>query len=432
MLALLVVASLLQAQTMTFDQADRLLKAGSYNDAIDAFEEYLDSNEEDANAYFKIGVASLQIEKYKKAIISFSQAIIFGKNSVAVYNNRAYAYALNNQYFEAITDYDSVIAKKPSSEAYIERGKMKVRTGDERGAIGDYDLAAELDPKNAIVFEERAVLKSMLKMHDEALKDYKKAVDIEPSETLFFKIAQMESSFGRDEIAIYYFDKAIKLNGDNVYYYDERANAKMALGLYKDAIEDLNTAEKLDPDDVNHFMERGLAYHNIEQYDKALKDFNQAIRLTPHDSKLYLYRAASHFGMNDNKSVLTDLRKVIELDPSNIDAYLFKGDAYTNLLDYPKAIEYYSKYIELEPNNYAVYRKRGDAKYSNRDYEAAIEDYNQVLNMNKNIALVYNNRGVSYFNLNRLDEACADLNTAKEKGFSQGYQLLKRNCKNLD
>ncbi|MBW5398273.1 tetratricopeptide repeat protein, partial [Brachyspira pilosicoli] len=48
-------------------------------------------------------------------------------------------------------------------------------------AIKDYDKAIELNPNNGAFYNNRGVSKENLEEYNEALKDYKKALELDPN-----------------------------------------------------------------------------------------------------------------------------------------------------------------------------------------------------------------------------------------------------------
>jgi tetratricopeptide (TPR) repeat protein len=58
-----------------------------------------------------------------------------------------------------------------SAKAYRERGFSKSDTGDQKGAIADFDRSIELDPKDADTYAGRGFAKFMLKDKQGAIND---------------------------------------------------------------------------------------------------------------------------------------------------------------------------------------------------------------------------------------------------------------------
>ena len=66
------------------------------------------------------------------------------------------------------------MTEQMTARAYYNRGTAKVRSGDHKGAITDYDKAIELNPKYAMAYSNRGVAKYYLGNHKGAVKDFDK------------------------------------------------------------------------------------------------------------------------------------------------------------------------------------------------------------------------------------------------------------------
>ncbi|XVE93137.1 hypothetical protein REPUB_Repub01dG0164200 [Reevesia pubescens] len=81
--------------------------------------------------------------------------------------------------------------------------------------------------------------------------------------------------------AVKYYSEAIKLNGTNATYYNNRAAAYLELGCFQQAEEDCSKAISLDKKNVKAYMRRGTARESLLCYKEALEDFKHALVLEP-------------------------------------------------------------------------------------------------------------------------------------------------------
>ena len=63
--------------------------------------------------------------------------------------------------------------------------------------------------------------------------------------------------------------------------FNNRGNAKIALGEHRDAIADYNEAIKINPKDAIAFNNRGKAKLRIGDKEGAVKDFQEANKIDP-------------------------------------------------------------------------------------------------------------------------------------------------------
>lgn len=127
---------------------------------------------------------------------------------------------------------------------------------------------------------------------NEALADYKKAVELNPSE------------------ALTYFNRSLLYTRIN---------------HYSDAITDLNTAIKLQPNAAIMYVKRALAKYASQDNAGALQDVESAIELNQNITEAYNLRAILRFSFNDYQGAKNDFDQAIKLDPLNSEWYKNRG-----------------------------------------------------------------------------------------------------------
>ena len=131
---------------------------------------------------------------YETAIEDYTQAIKKDSKYSGAYNNRAWTkYLLGKShtstrnteaagalYHAAISDSNEAIELDPRPAFYHTRGDAKAAMGDSIGAIEDFDITLQLDPKDAIAYYDRARAKQGLGQQDAANADFEKAKTLDP------------------------------------------------------------------------------------------------------------------------------------------------------------------------------------------------------------------------------------------------------------
>ncbi len=129
---------------------------------------------------------------------------------------------------------------------YNNQGVAKFKSGDNYGAIKDYDRAIAIDPKYSESYVNRGIAKFKLGKIQAAIKDYNLAIAInaKDSEAYYNRgIAQFES--GDERLAVADFDRAIAINPQDPEVYGNRGFAKSTLGDKQGALADFDRAAKL-------------------------------------------------------------------------------------------------------------------------------------------------------------------------------------------
>ncbi len=121
-----------------------------------------------------------------------------------------------------------------------------VRQQQYNQAIADYTRAIELDPRNAMAYNNRGHIYSNLGQHNQAIADYTHAIELSslPNEVSMghsnraFSYARL----GRDDQAIADYTRAIELFPQNAVAYFNRAYTYARKGLQDQARRDLQNA----------------------------------------------------------------------------------------------------------------------------------------------------------------------------------------------
>ena len=224
------------------------------------------------------------------------------------------------------------------------------------------------------------------------------------------------------------YSKAIELDPDFGWAYNNRGNTYADLKQYEKAIEDYNKAIELDPEEALAYNNRGTRYADLKQYEKAIEDYNKAIELDPEYALAYYNRGNRYADLKQYEKAIEDYNKAIELDPEEALAYNNRGNRYADLKQYEKAIEDYNKAIELDPEYALAYNNRGNRYADLKQYEKAIEDYNKAIELDPEEVLAYNNRGNTYAGLKHYEKAIEDFNKAIELDPERGSSYYNLAC----
>jgi len=245
---------------------------------------------------------------------------------------------------EFFTDY--IRSKPGDAHGYTMRAKLWTEEKKELdNALGDYNEAIRLDPKQAQVYSNRGNVWSAKKEHDKALADYNEAIRLDPKYALA---------------------------------YIGRGNVWSAKKDHDKALADYNEAIRLDSKYANAYQHRGTARDDKKEYDKALANYDEAIRLAPQDPDAYFNRGNVWAARKEYDKAIADYNVAIRLDPKHPDAYYNRGTVWSAKKEYDKAIADYNEAIRHDPKDSYAYNDRAwlwatcpDAKY--RDGKKAVD-----------------------------------------------------------
>ena len=198
--------------------------------------------------------------------------------------------------------------------------------------------------------------------YDDAIVEYKKAIDIDPNYTpalLYLGIASERK--GKYDDAIFYCEKTIAIDPNDPIAYYILGSAYGNKGDERAEIACLKKSIAIDPTDAMVYYSLGLTYELKGRYRDRLLN---------------------------NDTAITYLKKAIALEPT-ASSYLILGEAYDNYEDHVTAMDYFKKAIALDPKNDAGAEAEGyldmgviyDAK---QEYDSAIASFKSVIEVAAN------------------------------------------------
>jgi len=147
----------------------------------------------------------------------------------------------------------------------------------------------------------------------EAFYHFNKAIRINPNNLSYNSRGDIFARMGRYRQALDDFNKAITLNPRDAYGYYNRGLTYEKLGLYSPAIADFTRAILLRSDDSHSFNNRGIVYAKLGQLPQAVKDFTKAIAINPDYAPAYGNRAIAYFSQGENQKGCRDAQKACAL-----------------------------------------------------------------------------------------------------------------------
>jgi tetratricopeptide (TPR) repeat protein len=298
-----------------------------------------------AEVYFTRGVACDHQGHAEQAHADFSMAIHLEPGHAGAHNSRALVRARLGRADEALADLAEAIRLAPDwFLPYLTRAQMRQQRGDHDGVLADCaDVIRVLErapgapaPGNlAAAYLCRGHARVAREEPVAARDDYDRALDL-AADCVDALNARGWLHFreGRTDLALADFDAVVRLAGQQGGWglpppggltivgpvrpgaaYAQRASARLQMGEWERALEDLDEATRRDPEAGYVYGLRGQVYLSRDRHDEALADFGQAIRWAPEDPTAYLARARLHARRGEYQQQQDDLRAVLSRDP---------------------------------------------------------------------------------------------------------------------
>ena len=200
---------------------------------------------------------------------------------------KAYNAAINKEYDKSISFSLRAIELSPEADTYYNLGNTYGNLGQHNKAIKNYQKAIELNPEiTPLAYFNMGTSYALLGENDKAIKNYQKTIELNPKYALaYHNLGYIYDDLGQYDKAKKNYEKSIKLDPEYAAAYYNMGLSYVNKGQYDKAIEYFKKTLKLKPNDADAYYNMGLSYNDLGQYDKAIDVLKKAARLGQQDAQ---------------------------------------------------------------------------------------------------------------------------------------------------
>jgi len=301
----------------------------TYLESFRTKEEYYDGssssvwNEEEGESLFLDALENTKLKNYKTASEQVDHALQVGiKNTKmkagALRLRGTYLY-LANSMEQAIADLEESLKLDPENiQTHIKLASCLLEKGELEPSLELFDRAAMISSDDPDLYYHRAHIKFMLNQYEDAIEDYKKSAELDPS-FVFCYIQQ------------------------GVAYY-RNGSTPTAIKTFEDAAKKFPNS----PDLHNYY---GEILMDLQRFDDAMNEFDKASKVAPQLPFSYVNKAILYQQKMDLLNSEKFVRKALEVDPECDIAHVHLAQICLQKHDIAESVEEYSKAIEVARTN---------------------------------------------------------------------------------
>jgi predicted O-linked N-acetylglucosamine transferase (SPINDLY family) len=197
---------------------------------------------------------------------------------------------------------------------------------------------------------------------------------------------------GNSEIALEYFDKALRVDQTNAAVFNNRGIALKVLKRLDEALQSYDEAIRLKPDYAEVYYNRGITLHGLKRLDEALTSYDQAIRLKPDYAEAYNNQGITLQDLKRLDEALKSYDQAICLKPDYAEAYNNRGVSLRDLNRLDEALKSYDQAIRLKQDYTEAYYNRGATLQDLKRLDEALKSYDQAIRLKPDYAFLFGNR----------------------------------------
>jgi tetratricopeptide (TPR) repeat protein len=318
--------------------------------AIELLEKALEITEDEADVLNLIGIEYLFLEDYENAKYYFMQCVEIDNEDYASLYNIIYCFEFLNQSEDAIEYLNIYLESNPYCEvAWHQMGKQYYFLKQYDKALAAYDFAIISDDTFVGAYLEKGKVLEKLKRYNEAIENYSISLNLnDPTSFALLRIGKCYQKLGNDELALqfylkcveedalldkgwiaitdfyykkrdyqkalYYIDKALNIDSENVHYWKRYGKINSKLQLFEEAEVGYRKALELGNFELETWLTRADILVNLGEVDAAINTLHQATDFYPENSEIEYRLAGAYYFTGESLKGAYHLENALKLE----------------------------------------------------------------------------------------------------------------------
>lgn len=330
-----------------FNEGVALLRAKSFERALEAFEKSAALNAKQPSTFMNIGSVSMSLRRYEKAETAFRTAIKLDPAKGEFRAELCEALSLQRKHTEALAECDEAVRLDPNSEraniARLNAAQAARKSPESIQALADQLAARFRNSEMALVVAADASLLN---------RNFSYAVSL--------------------------LESLVSLNPNVAMYHGLLAEAYLRVARDSESLASARTALRLDPDNPYGNYALGSIFFELGQHEEAVQSFEKVTT----DEALFrfakYYLAVSQSRRGKPIESVKILEKLIAVDSSEYMFFVQLAEDLSKLHRHREAIRAFLTANELRPNDVGTLSGLGLSYMAVAEFEKAISCFEQA------------------------------------------------------
>ena len=225
-----------------YTRAHHYIDAKDYLRAREDYSRILELAPKNVGIWNERGILNwIYLRDFDAALVDFQGLQKLQPNNPRPYYNAGAIYLGRRQYALAVENLEKALELKADDvDSAAALAQAWVRQGDPKRALEIVNrVAAKLAGPNHDVFSVRGDIHRALGRLDDAVADYRRAIDLKPaSPEIYVSLALVYETQGKEKMAEECYEKLVAANPDSIFAYLRRAEFHRAHGRFEPALAD--------------------------------------------------------------------------------------------------------------------------------------------------------------------------------------------------
>ncbi|NRA93583.1 MAG: tetratricopeptide repeat protein [Psychroserpens sp.] len=316
-------------------------KQDQHEKAIETLKMALSLNQDDeglADLYALIGMEYLFLDHFENARTYFTKCLSIDIEDYSALYNVIYCYDFMDQNHEAIEFLNGYLDKNPYCEvAWHQLGRQYFTIKDYDKALASFEFAIISDESFVGAYLEKGKVLEKQKMYHEAIENYKITLALdEPTSFALLRIGHCYEKLGNEDLAVQYFYKTVHEDPllDKGWiaitkFYNRKQN-------YQKALFYINKAINIDSENVIYWKLYAQINHRLNFLEEAEHGYKRTLDLGNYELQTWLSRTDILITLGEYEASVLNLIQAAEFYPETAEIEFRLSGLYFMLLEIRK------------------------------------------------------------------------------------------------
>jgi tetratricopeptide (TPR) repeat protein len=340
------------------------IKQNNFTDAIRVFSK-IKNYEKDADILFMMGICYFEKHSYLKSQVCNETALKLNPSNIEARDHLGVCYLMQGKLDDAKRCFDEMLKYCPYDNKAL-RNMARV-------------YLAKNDSSTANSYLERII--------------YHTPPFIEKNLPV---LGATFTDMGRHNDAKYFFEKALKVEPDDVNLWNQLAQSNLYLKDTSAANKCYNKALSVDSSDMKTHLNLAKLYECRKDYKNAQLHFQKTIQSDSSNVEAWSSLGISYLSTGNKEKAIECAEKALLINPENGIA-LFRGAlVHRAFRDFDKAVQYMEKFVKAYPDQPIALNELGNTYKMNNNFQKALSCFVRALNLLPGNAGIYYNIAATY------------------------------------
>ncbi len=325
-------------------------KQDNHQMAVKLLETALELTDDDADIYSLIGMEYLFMEDFQNAKFNFMKCLEVDEEDYSALYNVIYCFDFLEQHEEAIDYLNMFLNNNPYCEvAWHQVGKQYFDLKQYEKALAAYDFAIISDDTFVGAYFEKGKVLEKLGKYNEAIENYQITLKLDdPTSFAYLRIGKCYQKLHCDDLALTYFSKTVHEDPllDKGWiaitdFYVKKLD-------YQNALYYINKAINIDGENVLYWKRYAKINNRLKFYEEAERGYRKTLELGNYELDTWLTRCDILIYLGENEAAVKNLFEACEFYPESPEIEYRLAGLFFTLLEDDKGHFHLDNALKLE------------------------------------------------------------------------------------